>query len=242
MFDNCEHVITDAAVIIDDLRRSCPSLVVLATSREPLGLDGEVTWRVPSLSLPPTATTGGPLDGYDAVTLFLDRARRVRPDLRLDAVQMTAVVEVCRRLDGIPLAIELAAARCRQLAPERLARDLDQRFRLLTGGARTSLPRQQTLLASVEWSHDLLDDDARRLLRRLAVCAGTFRLGLAEALGATTGDLDRGPSSTSSHGSSTRASCRSRITPTGMGTPKPSIASSRRSGSSPSTGPATPAS
>ena len=103
---------------------------------------------------------------------------------------MTAVVEICRRLDGIALAIELAAARCRQLAPERIAHDLGQRFRLLTGGSRTSLPRQQTLLASVAWSHDLLDDDERRVLRRLAVCAGVFRLRLAEALGSAFGDLD----------------------------------------------------
>ncbi len=105
-------------------------------------------------------------------------------------MQLGAAVEICRRLDGIPLAIELAAARCRQLAPERIASDLDERFRLFTGGARSSLPRQQTLLASVAWSHDLLDADERALLRRLAVCAGTFRLGLAEALGSTFGDLD----------------------------------------------------
>ena len=190
VFDNCEHLIADAAAVIDELRAACPALVVLATSREPLGLAGEVTWRVPSLSVPPPGADVAQLDGYDAITLFLDRARRVRPELTLDLVQMEAVVEACRRLDGIPLAIELAAARCRQLAPERIARGLDERFRLLTGGGRMSLPRQQTLLASVAWSHDLLDDDERRLLRRLSVGAGAFRLGLAETLGALTGDVD----------------------------------------------------
>ena len=190
VFDNCEHLVADAAAVIDELRARCPSLVVLATSREPLGLAGELTWRVPSLAVPPSGADLEHVDGYDAVTLFLDRARRARSDLRLDVVQMAAVVETCRRLDGIPLAIELAAARCRQLAPERIARDLDERFRLLTGGSRTSLPRQQTLLASVAWSHDLLDDDERRLLRRLSVCAGAFRLGLAETLGSTADDLD----------------------------------------------------
>ena len=190
VFDNCEHLIADAAAVIDELRAACPALVVLATSREPLGLAGEVIWRVPSLSVPPPGADVARLDGYDAITLFLDRARRVRPELTLDLVQMEAVVETCRRLDGIPLAIELAAARCRQLAPERIARGLDERFRLLTGGGRMSLPRQQTLLASVAWSHDLLDDDERRLLRRLSVCAGAFRLGLAETLGAMTGDVD----------------------------------------------------
>ena len=190
VFDNCEHLVADAASVIDELRTSCPALVVLATSREPLGLAGEVTWRVPSLAVPPPGADLDQLDGYDAVTLFFDRARRARPDLRLDAVQMAAVVETCRRLDGIPLAIELAAARCRQLAPERIARDLDERFRLLTGGSRTSLPRQQTLLASVAWSHDLLDDDERRLLRRLSVCAGAFGLSLAERLGSTIDDVD----------------------------------------------------
>ena len=190
VFDNCEHLVIGVAGVVDELRQSCSNLVVLATSREPLGVAGEVTWRVPSLSVPaPDATIDG-LGGYDAVALFLDRAHRARPDMRLSAGQMTAVVEICRRLDGIPLAIELAAARCRQLAPERIVRDLDQRFRLLTGGARTSLPRQQTLLASVDWSHDLLDDDERRVLRRLAVCAGAFRLELAEALGSALGDLD----------------------------------------------------
>ena len=192
VFDNCEHLVADAAVVIESLREACPNLVVLATSREPLGLSGEVTWRVPSLAVPShdDVVAVDALGEFAAITLFIDRARRARPDLRLSTVQMRAVVDICQRLDGIPLAIELAAARCRQLPPERIAGELGQRFRLLTGGSRTALPRQQTLLASVEWSHDLLDDGERRLLRRLSVCAGAFRLGLAESLGAALGDLD----------------------------------------------------
>ena len=187
VFDNCEHLVADAAAAIESLRRGCPNLVVLATSREPLGLPGEVTWRVPSLSVPARDTA---VRCRGARRVRRDQAvrrpcaRRARPDLRLSAVQVEAVVDICQQLDGIPLAIELAAARCRQLPPERIADDLGQRFRLLTGGARTVLPRQQTLLASVEWSHDLLDDDERRVLRRLSVCSGAFRLGLAESLGA----------------------------------------------------------
>ena len=186
VFDNCEHLVADAAATIELLRSECPNLVVLATSREPLGLAGEVTWRVPSLSLPARGAVVDvdALGAFDAFTLFVDRARRARPDLRLSAAQIEAMVDICQQLDGIPLAIEFAAARCRQLAPERIAADLGQRFRLLTGGVRTALPRQQTLLASVEWSHDLLDDDERRVLRRLSVCSGSFRLGLAETLGA----------------------------------------------------------
>ena len=185
VFDNCEHLVAHAAATIELLRGGCANLVVLATSREPLGLAGEVTWRVPSLSVPaPGAIVDADaLDEFDAIELFVDRARRARPDLRLSPVQIEAVIDICQQLDGIPLAIEFAAARCRQLPPERIASDLGQRFRLLTGGVRTVLPRHQTLLASVEWSHDLLDDDERRVLRRLSVCAGSFRLGLAEALG-----------------------------------------------------------
>ena len=193
IFDNCEHLVADVADVIETLRRACPDLVVLATSREPLGLPGEVTWRVPSLALPPRH---GPVDiaslsQYDSVRLFLDRARRARPQLALTDVQAAAVAEICFRLDGVALAIELAAARCRQLSPERIAADLTDRFRLLTGGARTLLPRQQTLLASVEWSHDLLDDDERVVLRRLAVFAGPFVLEAAEAVAAFDGCLDR---------------------------------------------------
>ena len=173
------------------LAAACPELVVLSTSREPLGLPAEITWRVPSLGLPPvdTPATAERLSQYDSVRLFLDRARRARPQLTLTDAQIAEVADICHRLDGVPLAIELAAARCRQLPPEQISRQLHDRFRLLTGGARTLLPRQQTLLASVEWSYDLLDEDERLVLPRLAVFAGPFRLDAAEAVCAAPGDL-----------------------------------------------------
>ena len=192
VLDNCEHVVGPAAELVATLLARCPQLVVLATSREPLGLPAEVTWRVPSLTLPP-ADAPPTIDGlsqYDAVRLFLDRARRARPQLTLSDVQIAAVADICHRLDGVPLAIELAAARCRQLPPDQINRQLHDRFRLLTGGSRTLMPRQQTLLASVEWSYDLLDDDERRILERLAVFSGPFRLEAAEAVCAAPGDVE----------------------------------------------------
>ena len=196
IFDNCEHLLNAAAELADALRSAVPELVILATSREPLGLPGEVTWRVPSLAVPPPAVSGAPvnidtLSQFDSVRLFLDRARRARPQFVLGDTQAAAIAEICHRLDGIPLAIELAASRCRQFPPERIAKELADRFRLLTGGSRTLLPRQQTLLASVEWSHDLLDDDERKVLRRLSVFAGPFRWEAAESVVASPGDIDR---------------------------------------------------
>ena len=216
VFDNCEHLVADAAAAIESLRRGCPNLVVLATSREPLGLPGEVTWRVPSLSVPArdTGFDVEALDGFDAIRLFVECARRARPDLRLSVVQVKAVVDICQQLDGIPLAIELAAARCRQLPPERIADDLGQRFRLLTGGARTVLPRQQTLLASVEWSHELLDDDERRVLRRLSVCSARFGSVWPSRSAPRRAISTSGRSWIWSGDSSTRASCSSTSTPT----------------------------
>ena len=196
ILDNCEHLLNAAADLADALRNAVPELVILATSREPLGLPGEVTWRVPSLAVPPPAVSGAPIDidtlsQFDSVRLFLDRARRARPQFVLGDMQAAAIAEICHRLDGIPLAIELAASRCRQFPPERIAKELADRFRLLTGGSRTLLPRQQTLLASVEWSHDLLDDDERKVLRRLSVFSGPFRWEAAEAVVASPGDVDR---------------------------------------------------
>ena len=192
VLDNCEHLIGPAAELVATLLGRCPDLVVLATSREPLGVPAEVTWRVPSLSLPPAdaPSTIEALSQYDAVRLFLDRARRARPQLALTDVQIAAVADICHRLDGVPLAIELAAARCRQLPPEQINQQLHDRFRLLTGGSRTLMPRQQTLLASVEWSYDLLDDDERRILERLAVFSGPFRLEAAEAVASAPGDVE----------------------------------------------------
>ena len=166
---------------------------VLATSREPLGVPGEVVWRVPSLHCPgPEVAVSVPaLSQYDAVRLFLDRAHRARPSFTVDDHNAAAVAQICHRLDGIPLAIELAAARCRQSSAERIAADLDDRFRYLTGGARTVMPRQQTLAASVDWSYERLDDAERVAFRRLGVFVGPFPLEAAEMVVASPGDIDR---------------------------------------------------
>ncbi len=171
VLDNCEHLLDACAALIAALLAACPRLTVLATSREPLGVPGEVTWGAPSLSLTD-----------DAVELFTDRARLARPDFVVTAQNSAAVAEICRRLDGLPLAIELAAARVRSLSLDEIMDGLRNRFRLLTGGARTALPRQQTLRASVEWSHELLAEPERVVLRRLAVFRGGFDLDAAHAV------------------------------------------------------------
>lgn len=171
--DNCEHLIDVCADLIDALLGACPALTLLATSREPLGVAGEVTWRVPSLSL-----------ADEAVELFTERARLVRSDFAVDDDNATTVAELCRRLDGIPLAIELAAARVRALSLNEIRDSLHDRFRLLTGGARTAVRRQQTLRASVDWSHALLTVPERVLFRRLAAFMGGFDLDAARAVAA----------------------------------------------------------
>jgi len=175
MLDNCEHLLDACALLAEELLRACPSLVILATSREPVGADGETTWRVPSLPL-----------GGDAIELFADRARRARPGFAITAENSVAVGEICRRLDGIPLAIELAAARLRAFSSAEIATGLNDRFRLLTSGSRTAVRRQQTLLASVDWSHALLTEAERIVFRRLAAFAGGFGLEAAlEVVAAT---------------------------------------------------------
>ena len=178
VFDNCEHLLGASARLIESLLQAAPALRVVATSREPLGLAGETTWRVPSL------------DDQAATQLFVERAVQVRPDFAADPGEREVVTQICRRLDGIALAIELAAARTRMMPLAGIAAGLDDRFRLLTGGGRNVLPRQHTLEASVAWSHDLLDDGERALLRRLSVFAGGFTLDAAEEVGAG-GLLDR---------------------------------------------------
>src|SRR4051794_33259767 len=184
VLDNAEHVIDGAARLVDAIRRACPQARLLVTSREALGLVGEIVFRVPSLAVPPTdqVVTAGDLDEYDAARLFLDRSRRVRPTLIVDDVAAEHVAAICARLDGIPLALELAAARAGSMPLERLALELDDAFRLLTGGSRTALARQQTLQASIEWSVDLLDTVERAVLCRLAIFRGPFALAAAEAI------------------------------------------------------------
>ncbi|MEU0832571.1 BTAD domain-containing putative transcriptional regulator [Streptomyces sp. NPDC005969] len=172
LLDNCEHVVEAAAALADHLLAHCPDLTVLATSREPLGVPGEFVRPV------------GPLPDPMALRLLADRGAAAKPGFRTDADAETAAAatEICRRLDGLPLAIELAAARLRMLSPRQIAERLDDRFRLLTSGARTVLPRQQTLRAVVDWSWDLLDLSERAVLRRLSVFAGGCTLAAAEAV------------------------------------------------------------
>ncbi|HKR49690.1 MAG TPA: NB-ARC domain-containing protein [Pseudonocardiaceae bacterium] len=192
VLDNCEHVVEMCAALVDALLRGCASLTVLATSRAPLGVPGEINWRVPSMAVPaePVGQLIESLRQFDAVSLFLDRAQQVRPNFAITADTAPAVAQICDDLDGIPLAIELAAARVRMMTPEQICRALSDRFRLLTGGARTLMPRQQTLQASLDWSHDLLSAEERTLLRRLAVFAGGWTLEAAEDV-CCDADLDR---------------------------------------------------
>lgn len=176
VLDNCEHLLDASAALVVALLGGCPAVTVLATSREPIGVTGEVSWRVPSLPL---------TDG--AVALFADRARQVCPNLVLTQHDSDTVMEICRRLDGLPLAIELAAARMRVLSLGEIRDGLHDRFRLLTGGARTAVQRQQTLRASVDWSHALLTEPERVLFARLAVFMGGFDLDAAESVAAADG-------------------------------------------------------
>jgi predicted ATPase/class 3 adenylate cyclase/DNA-binding CsgD family transcriptional regulator len=171
VLDNCEHLLDATSSLAVELLGACPALRLLATSREPTAVPGEVTFLVPSLSL-----------ADEAIELFADRARRVRPDFTVTDENATTVTEICRRLDGMPLAIELAAARVRALSLEEILGGLHDRFRLLTGGARTAVRRQQTLRASVDWSHALLTEPERVLFRRLAVFLGGFDLAAAQAV------------------------------------------------------------
>jgi non-specific serine/threonine protein kinase len=170
VLDNCEHLIVAAAELAETLLRACPRLVILATSREALGVASEVAWLVPPLAVD------------EALALFVERAQATLPSFALSEANRGAVAEICRRLDRIPLAIELAAARVRVLPPEQIARRLDDAFQLLTTGSRTALPRHRTLRATMEWSHGLLSAQEQVLLRRLSVFAGSFTLDAAEAI------------------------------------------------------------
>ena len=182
VLDNCEHLIGGCAKTADAIVRRCPRVRLIATSREPLGIGGETIYRVPSLSLPGPADSGVAPGSCDAVALFADRATAQGVNLSVDEQTTLLVVSVCRRLDGMPLAIELAAARLRSMSLSELHDRLDQRFRLLTGGSRTALERQQTLRATVGWSYSLLTGAEQVLLARLSVFAGGFALDAAEAV------------------------------------------------------------
>ncbi len=184
IFDNCEHVLPACAQLADSLLRACPSLRMLATSREALRIAGEISWRVPSMSLPDPQRLPNlhGLMAFEAVQLFLERAAAVLPVFTVTAQNAQAIARTCHQLDGIPLAIELAAARVKVLSVDQIAARLDDRFRLLTGGSRTALPRHQTLLATLDWSYSLLSDPERAVLRRLSVFAGGWTLETAEAV------------------------------------------------------------
>jgi predicted ATPase/DNA-binding SARP family transcriptional activator len=195
VLDNCEHLLDACAAVAHALLQHCEGLHILATSRQVLGVHGEVVWRVPSLPVPvetgSSRTEGRPrqvtvdaaaLEAYPSVRLFLERARSVKPLFEITARNALAVAEVCRRLDGIPLALELAAARVGAMPVEAIALRLDDRFRILNGGSRTALPRQQTLRATLDWSYDLLTPTERVLMRRLSVFAGGWTLEAAQAV------------------------------------------------------------
>jgi predicted ATPase/class 3 adenylate cyclase len=183
LFDNCEHLLDTAARFIHQLLTRCSALTVVATTRENLGLPGEVTWRVLPLSLPAANSRDvAQLLDSDAALFFWERARVARPGFELNPANATDVARICRRLEGIPLALELAAARVRVLSVQEIAERLDDCFQLLTGGPRTSLPHHQTLRAALDWSYDLLPDVERAALRRLAVFPTCFRLDAAEAV------------------------------------------------------------
>ena len=182
--DNCEHVIEDCAVLVDAIRNSCPGVTILATSREPLRIGGETVWRVPLLTVPdPAAPAHVPqLTECEAVGLFLDRAHLAAPNFQISADNAPAVAELCRRLEGIPLAIELAAARIGLMSPDQMLERLQDRFGLLTGGSRAGPMRHRTLQSALDWSYDLLDDRQRTLFQRLSVFAGSFSLEAIEAV------------------------------------------------------------
>ncbi|HEY1680247.1 MAG TPA: adenylate/guanylate cyclase domain-containing protein [Candidatus Tumulicola sp.] len=178
ILDNCEHLIDAVATAADAILRACPRVRIIATSRQSLNVDGEQVYRMPSLAVPPasrsTALAPADASAYGAVALFEDRARAVDASFRLDASNVDAVGEICRRLDGVPFALQLAAARVAAFPPRELAKRLDERFRLLTGGSRSSLARQQTMRAMIDWSYDLLDERERAIFRRLSIFSGGF--------------------------------------------------------------------
>jgi predicted ATPase/DNA-binding SARP family transcriptional activator len=184
VFDNCEHLIESCAIVANALLRAAPDLSILATSREPLRVPGEVTWPVPSLSLPAadTASADAATVNSDAVTLFVSRAQEVRPGFEASEGDIRDLVHLCHRLDGLPLAIELAAALVSVLSVREIADRLDDRFALLGGGSRFVPTRQQTLRAALEWSYELLEDVERVLFSRLSIFSGSFSLAAAEAV------------------------------------------------------------
>ena len=184
ILDNCEHLLDACAELADQLLKSCPNLKILATSREALGILGEALYQVPSLTIPDTQQISPieKLNDYEAIRLFHKRAQLVQMDFALTKENAASVSQICSRLDGIPLAIELAAVRVQMFSAGQIAEQLDQCFHILTGGSRTALPKHQTLQASIDWSWHLLHNTEQILLRRLSVFAGGWTLEGAEAV------------------------------------------------------------
>ncbi len=180
VLDNCEHLVEGSAHVADQLLRSCTELKIIASSREALAVDGETVYRVPSLSLPDRASDD--LLRYEATKLFIERAMKAEPRFEATPENAAAIIQICQRLDGIPLAIELAAARVKVFTPQQIAERLDDRFKLLTGGSRSALPRQQTLRALIDWSYQSLNEVEQQALRRLAVFSGGWTIEGAEAV------------------------------------------------------------
>src|SRR4051812_34095117 len=182
VLDNAEHLIEGCAHLVDEIVRRSPYISVLVTSRERLGLTGELTYRVPSLTVPGTSETLTPetVSPYEGVRLFVERAKLVRPDFTVTAENAAQLASICYRLDGIPLAIELAAPRLRSMSVDELSGRLDRRFALLTDGSRTALPRHRTLRSTIDWSYDLLTDVEQAMLRRVSVFASGWTLAAAE--------------------------------------------------------------
>ena len=195
VLDNCEHLLDASAALVERVLRTCPDVRIIATGREALGIGGEVVWPVAPLELPAEAIAVDRADRYGALRLFLERCRVRKPDFASTEQNLPATIEICRRLDGIPLAIELAAAWIPSLSVDELATRLDDRFRLFTGGSRTALPRHQTLRALVDWSYDRLLAEEQTVLRELTVFAGGWTLAAAEAVctGASGGDRGASP-------------------------------------------------
>jgi len=182
ILDNCEHLLDACAQLTDTLLKNCPNLKILATSREPFGIIGEAAYPVPSLALPDLEQLLENFRGYESVFLFEERAQLAKADFSLTMENASSVAQICHRLDGIPLAIELAAAHVRMFSTEQIATKLTESFNLLTGGSRTALPRQQTIRASIEWGWNLLSDSEQILMRRLSVFAGGWILESAESV------------------------------------------------------------
>ncbi len=188
LLDNCEHLIDECAHFVDALLRDCPNVTLLATSREPLNIPGEIVWKVPSLSFPKTADIPSTedflnkLESFDSCRLFIDRATSQNDHFRVTRENMATIMNICRRLDGIPMALELAAANVNSLSLDQIASHLGDRFNLLAGGNRLALPRQQTLRALIDWSYDLLGVDEKKLLYRLSLFAGGWTLKAAKTI------------------------------------------------------------